>query len=172
MKWAAAALWGLIIGALFGMDAAPPQVIEAAPQAIEQQAAPLPLGRKSVVTADMFVSAGFYATGAPAWNGGIHSGVDYAAAEGSPVYMPFDCAYTMTGFYGDAGRFGEYLMCYFGDGYEYYTGHLQGVRAFGVGEMIPAGTHIGWTNGLDHTHVQLRDTSGNLVDFEEYYAAK
>lgn len=173
MKWAALALWGALFGALWGM---PQQVQEEVVQAEEQPALaqpaapPVVFGRKSVVIVDMFVSAGFYATGSPYWNGGIHSGVDYAAPQGSPVFMPFDCGFIMTGFYGDAGRFGEYLMCDLMDGYEYYSGHLQDVQGFSAGALIPAGTHIGWTNELAHTHIQLRDPSGALVNFEEYYA--
>jgi murein DD-endopeptidase MepM/ murein hydrolase activator NlpD len=128
------------------------------------------IGGKSVVTEGMDISAGFYDTGAAAWSGGIHGGVDFAAPQGSPVYMPFDCAYTMTGYYGDPGRLGYYLMCHITqDGFEYYSGHLQGVQPFSDGQMIPAGTHIGYTNEYAHTHVQLRDTLGNLVNFEAYY---
>lgn len=134
----------------------------------QQQAAPA-IGGKSVVTDAMTVSADFYATGAPAWNGGIHGGVDYNAPHGSPVYMPFDCAYTMTGHYDDPGRYGDYLICHLMDGYEYYSGHLENVQPFSEGQVITAGTLIGFTNELDHTHIQLRDTAGNLIDFQHYY---
>lgn len=127
-------------------------------------------GHKSVVTEAMSISAGFYDTGAPAWNGGIHGGNDYDAPQGSPVYMPFDCVYQMTGFYDDPGRYGQYLICHLMDGLEYYSGHLQDVQPFQEGAVIPAGTLIGFTNELAHTHVQLRDTSsGALLDFAQYY---
>jgi len=120
----------------------------------------------------MSVNAGFYATGSAAWasQGGMHYGVDYGAPEGSPVYMPFDCVYMMTGHYDDAARMGDYLMCHLLDGYEYYSGHLEGTQPFSEGQLIPAGTLIGFTNVYDHTHIQLRDPGGNLVDFEAYYA--
>ena len=134
-----------------------------------QLSQPIAQGHKSVVTREMSVNAGFYDTSSSAWVSGMHNGVDYGASHGSPVYMPFDCIYTMVGHYDDAARMGDYLMCNLLDGYEYYSGHLENVQSFGDGQIIPAGTLIGFTNEYDHTHVQLRDTGGNLIDFQEYY---
>ena len=69
-------LAALIGGALFGASQVAPVVASAPVVAVQATA---PTGGKSVVTEAMSVNAGFYATGAPAWNGGIHSGVDYGA---------------------------------------------------------------------------------------------
>jgi murein DD-endopeptidase MepM/ murein hydrolase activator NlpD len=158
-----------------GAQPAPVAVVEAAPAppVAIQQPVVAPIGAKSVVTEAMVISADFYATGSPAWagQGGMHYGVDYAAPHGSPVFMPFDCAYEMTGFYGDAGRFGQYLICDMA-GYEYYSGHLEDVQPFAPGQVIGAGSHIGYTNELAHSHIQLRDPSGALVDFAAYYAGR
>jgi hypothetical protein len=44
------------------------------------------------------------------------------------------------------------------------------VQAFVPGQVIAAGTVIGFTNVYDHTHIQARLPSGELIDFEEYYA--
>ncbi len=154
-------LSALLLGALWGAEEIPSAVI----------AAPVTTGAKSIVVEGMHVNAGFYATGSSAWasQGGMHYGVDYGAPHGSPVYMPFDCVYSMTGYYADAARLGQYLICYLRGGIEYYSGHLEGVQAFTEGQMIAAGTLIGFTNEYDHTHIQLRDTSGTLLDFEAYY---
>lgn len=128
-------------------------------------------GGKYMVTDDMNVSADFYATGSPAWagQGGMHYGVDYSAPQGSPVYMPFDCSFVMWGRYDDPGRMGDYIICIFGDGIEYYSGHLDAYAQFQPGQIIPAGTMVGTTNVYNHTHIQLRDPSGNLLDFEDYF---
>lgn len=139
------------------------------------QAQPIVYGVKSIVTLSMDVSADFYATG-NVWcfqNAGCqHTGVDYSAPHGSAVYMPFDCVYLMTGHYDDPARMGDYLICHLLDGHEYYSGHLESVQPFAAGQIIAAGTLIGFTNVYDHTHIQLRDTAGNLVDFQAYYATR
>jgi hypothetical protein len=161
----------LILVWLYRLGLQPVAIVEAQPALVAQQV--VVAGAKSVVTEAMSVSADFYATGSPAWasQSGMHYGVDYNAPHGSPVFMPFDCRYLMTGYYGDAGRMGDYLMCYIvQDGFEYYSGHLENVQPFAPGQIIPAGTPIGFTNEYAHTHIQLRDTSGNLIDFAAYYA--
>jgi murein DD-endopeptidase MepM/ murein hydrolase activator NlpD len=171
----AAVVWGAIFGA---SQIAPPVVANAAQEApqivAEFVSMPAPMGGKARVTEEMAVNAGFYATGSPAWasQGGVHYGVDYGAPQGSPVYMPFDCVYTMTGHYDDPARMGDYVMCHFMDGYEYYSGHLQDTQPFAPGQVIPAGTLIGFTNEYAHSHIQLRDPGGALVDFEAYWSAR
>jgi hypothetical protein len=35
--------------------------------------------------------------------------------------------------------------------------------------VIAAGTLIGFTNVYDHTHIQIRSPSGELLDFAQYY---
>jgi murein DD-endopeptidase MepM/ murein hydrolase activator NlpD len=168
---AAAVVWG----ALFGASQITPPAVASAPQEAPIAAEFVPaaaLGGKARVTDEMIVNAGFYATGSPAWasQGGTHWGVDYGAPQGNPVYVPFDCTYEMTGHYDDAARMGDYVICRLADGVEYYSGHLQDTQPFAPGQLIPAGTLIGFTNEYAHTHIQMRSPSGELLDFEEYFA--
>jgi murein DD-endopeptidase MepM/ murein hydrolase activator NlpD len=166
------AIAALILGAMWGASQiAPVEQAQAAPVQQATPAAQAPIGHKSVVTESMSVNAGFYATDSAAWasQGGMHYGTDYGAPQGSPVFMPFDCIYSMTGHYDDAARMGDYVICHLMDGVEYYSGHLEGVQAFVPGQVIAAGTVIGFTNVYDHTHIQARLPSGELIDFAQYY---
>jgi murein DD-endopeptidase MepM/ murein hydrolase activator NlpD len=147
---------------------------------VEVRAPAQPSG-KHPVTGAMAVSANFYATGSPAWAGqagGMHLGTDFAGNPGDNVYMPFDCTFDQTGFYEDAARWGHFLICYFGDGTLFYSGHLQDVIQPAQGTLIPAGTVIGHIGQLLHTHVKLEppgsphpcEGAGTCINFEDYYA--
>jgi hypothetical protein len=139
-----------------------------------------PSGKKHPVTDTMEVSANFTSTGSGAWSGqagGMHWGTDFAGNPGDPVYAPFDLTFEMTGFYGDPGRYGHYLIGRFDDGTLFYSGHLADVIQAAPGQRIAAGTVIGHIGELYHTHIKLEppgsphpcEGPGTCVDFEEYY---
>lgn len=151
------------------------------PQIAPAAAGPIPLGAKSVVTATMEVSAHFSDTGG-VWcfqAGCQHWGTDYAGLEGTPVYAPFDLQVIALGDYPPGPTWGQYLQGMFSDGTVFYAGHLKERPLFAIGQVLPAGTLIGLTNGYNHTHIQLGrpgDASacaqrGACLDFEVYYAS-
>jgi beta-N-acetylglucosaminidase len=126
------------------------------------------------VTETMEISAHFNTVNCTYWYNQPncqHMGVDYPAPYGDNVYMPFDCWYITTGNYQDSQRLGDYVMCTLADGNELYLGHLKDAIRYDTPRLIRAGDIIG-TILLDHTHVQLRDGNGTLLDFENYYDEK
>lgn len=129
---------------------------------------PIP-GGSHMVTIPERVTANFYSTGSPAWKnqpGGMHHGTDFSAPAGAKVYAPYSFTVARVGWYGDDGRYGFYVIGHMVGGEEYYSGHLKDVTV-NAGEQVPAGAVIGYTNHLNHTHVQLR-VNGKLTDFEEW----
>lgn len=140
---------------------------------------------KSVVTRSMSISTGFYARGCTpgntyAWQGQkdcMHWGIDFDCPDGCPVYAPFDMTIISLGYYDDAATEGEYIQGTLCDGYVLYLGHMRDRMPFTVGQFIRAGTPIGFTNKLDHTHAQLAPPgwtapcaeAGACINFVEYY---
>lgn len=138
-------------------------------------------GKKHPPTDTMNVNANFYSTGSWAWGdqyNGMHLGTDFIGNEGDTVYAPFDCLFHKVGFYGNLGTYGNYFICYFLDGTLFYSGHLKDTIQFAPGELVTAGTPIGYMNELNHTHIKLEppgsptpcEGAGTCIDFEEYYA--
>lgn len=141
-------------------------------------------GVKSVVTRSMTISTGFYAgteiSGVWASAGqknGMHWGVDFGGEEGTPVYMPFNFRVIAVGHYDDPAVEGDYIQGELDDGVVLYIGHMKDRPNFEIGSSIPAGTPIGFTNHLDHVHVQLAPKGwtgpcaqeGTCLNFVTYY---
>lgn len=144
------------------------------------QAAPVAAGAKYQVTPTMEVGAHFDTTDCGSWGFQVncqHWGTDYLAPEGTPVTAPFDLTIIALGEYPPGPTMGQYVQGTFADGYVFYSGHLENRPDFAIGETLPAGTLIGYTNSLNHTHIQLGPPGnpgacaqdGTCVDFETYY---
>lgn len=171
MKWLAVALWGIIIGGLLGMREAPPVVAQ-------EEAAIVLAGRKFQVTPTMEVSAGFYDTGG-VWCFQVncqHWGTDLLGYEGTPVYAPFEMRIIALGEYGPGPTWGQYVQGVLPDGAVLYLGHLKDRPA--LGDVVAAGTLLGFTNGYHHVHMQLAPPNntgpcaqdGSCLNFMEYFA--
>jgi hypothetical protein len=98
----------------------------------------------------------------------IHVGLDIGDLGGDkPVRLPVDCFYlTMAA---SDGYGGGHFMCTTYDGFQSYLGHLRDIVSYDSGAMLPKGTVIGYTTVYRHTHWQLKDPGGNLVDPLQYY---
>jgi murein DD-endopeptidase MepM/ murein hydrolase activator NlpD len=144
--------------------------------AITNRIANVTPGKKHNVSKDMHINADFDTVDCAYWgfqDNCQHFGTDIRLFGGEEVYAPFDCTYIMTGHYDEPALRGDYIMCTTNDDYELYSGHLDNAIKLSPGDNIAAGTVIGYGNAkLKHTHMQLRDPSGNLVDFMEYFNKK
>jgi murein DD-endopeptidase MepM/ murein hydrolase activator NlpD len=106
----------------------------------------------------------------------MHWGTDYIGTEGDKVYAPFDLTVISLGEYGPGPTMGEYVQGTFADGYVFYAGHLEHRPQFSVGQVLPAGTVLGYMNSYAHSHIQLAPpgnvrpcaNNGTCVDFEVY----
>lgn len=136
---------------------------------------PIESGNKFPATPTMAVNANFYTKGnvwcfqSPTCQ---HMGTDLIGPEGTPVYLPFTGKVYYRGYYPNDPLLGYYFGFILADGYEYYSGHLKNPIDINVGDVVQAGTKLGEMNSYNHTHVQMKDTSKTLIDFEEYYARK
>lgn len=131
-------------------------------------------GKIHPLTATGVINVGFYEVNCNYWGfqpGCQHFGTDYRLADGEAVYLPVTSAFIMHDAYPEGGpTAGEYVMFKTPDGYELYFGHLKNALNAKAGDIIPAGTIIGYGRGdLAHTHAQVRDPHGNLFDFEQFY---
>lgn len=153
---------------------------QSAPPAAQSDTWSAPAGGKFNVTPTMEVGAHFDTTDCGSWGfqvGCMHWGTDLMGAEGTPVTAPFDLTIISLGEYGPGPTWGQFVQGTFPDGYVFYSGHLEGRQPMSVGEIVPAGTLLGFTNAYNHTHIQLGPPgntgpcaqSGTCVDFELYY---
>lgn len=137
-------------------------------------------GAKSNVTPTMEVGAHFDTRDCGSWGFQVncqHWGTDYLAPEGTPVLAPFDMTVIALGEYPPGPTMGQYVQGTLPDGYVLYLGHLEGRQPMIVGDTLPAGTLLGFTNSLAHTHAQLAPPGdvgacaqdGSCVDFEVYW---
>lgn len=158
-----------------------PQASEPPMMVVQQPAAAPAMGAKSVVTTTMAVASHFDTADCGAWGfqaGCMHWGTDFMGTEGDPVFAPYDLTVIALGEYGPGPTWGQYVQGTLPDGSVYYSGHLQGRPPMDVGQMLPAGSVIGYMNGYAHTHVQLAGPGntgacaqdGTCLDFEYYYA--
>jgi murein DD-endopeptidase MepM/ murein hydrolase activator NlpD len=135
---------------------------------------------KANVTPTMEVGAHFDTADCSVWGFQVscqHWGTDLLGAEGTPVYAPFDLTVIALGEYGPGPTMGQYIQGTFSDGYVFYAGHLEGRQPMQVGDTLPAGALLGFTNAYAHTHIQLGPPGntgpcaqyGSCLDFETYW---
>lgn len=143
-------------------------------------AQPIVVGGKYPVTPTMQTSALFESQDCAVWGfqkDCQHWGVDYMAVEGTPVSAPFDMTIIALGEYPPGPTFGQYVQGTLPDGDVLYLGHLEARQPMQAGDVLPAGTLLGFTNSLQHTHAQLAPPGntgpcaqdGSCLDFADYY---
>lgn len=110
--------------------------------------------------------------------GTVHHGIDFSAAEGTPVYSVSDGIVTdvvnwcKTGSLGDScgGGFGNrvYVAYTNGDGHTYYViyAHLSSIGNVNVGDRVSAGSVVGYVGSTgsstgNHLHLEVRVDSTN-----------
>lgn len=136
---------------------------------------------KSVVTPTMAVGAHFGTRDCAAWGFQVacqHWGTDLLGDEGTPVYAPFDMQVIALGDYPPGPTWGQYVQGVFSDGYVFYAGHLQNRAAMRIGDVLAAGSLLGFTNAYNHTHIQMSGPGntgpcaqdGSCIDFEIYWS--
>lgn len=139
-----------------------------------------PVGHKANVTPTMEAGARFDTADCSVWGfqaGCQHWGTDLLGPEGTPVHAPFDLTIIALGEYGPGPTWGQYVQGTFADGYVFYAGHLEARQEMQVGQTLPAGTLLGFTNSYAHTHIQLGPPGnagacaqdGSCLDFERYF---
>jgi murein DD-endopeptidase MepM/ murein hydrolase activator NlpD len=136
--------------------------------------------RKSRVTDSMEIGASFNSVDCASWGfqaGCKHWGTDFICPENCVVGTPFDLQVIAVGYYESGPTEGQWIQGTFPDGFVFYAGHMKDRPDFQVGQVLSAGTPIGRTNHLNHTHVQLAESgntgacaqNGTCVDFATYY---
>jgi murein DD-endopeptidase MepM/ murein hydrolase activator NlpD len=88
---------------------------------------------------------------------GVHSGVDLAAQEGTPVRAAADGVVAQRG---KDRTFGNFVLLRHGGGYESYYGHLQDFNV-DKGDTVRIGATIGWVgntgrSSAPHLHLEIR----------------
>lgn len=131
-------------------------------------------GKLHPVTATQVINAHFTDKNCTWWGfqaGCQHFGTDYRLDDNEAVYLPVTSAFIIQDAYPEnTALAGQYVMFRTNNGYELYFGHLKRALTANAGDIVAAGTIIGYgRKDLLHTHVQVRDPQGNLMDFEDFY---
>lgn len=117
--------------------------------------------------AGAMLPSGFFAT--QGYHPG-HYGVDIAGPMGSPIYAPVKMTIKNAGW----GNLGNEVRGVTPEGLEYDFGHFQNVAALKPGQIIPAGTLIGYEGSTfnadvggyssgPHLHLQIKGPGGTHV---------
>lgn len=95
----------------------------------------------------------------------MHTGLDFAAAMGTPIYATGDGTVSTTGF--DNGGYGNHVIINHGYGYQTLYGHMIKVKAK-RGQRVERGEVIGWVGSTGkstgpHCHYEVIK-NGNKID--------
>jgi murein DD-endopeptidase MepM/ murein hydrolase activator NlpD len=95
----------------------------------------------------------------------MHKGLDFTAAQGTPIYATGDGRVTMAGF--DESGFGNHVIINNGYGYETLFGHMARVKVR-PGQKVKRGEVIGWVGSTGkstgpHCHYEVH-INGREVD--------
>jgi murein DD-endopeptidase MepM/ murein hydrolase activator NlpD len=87
----------------------------------------------------------------------MHTGLDFAAASGTPIYATADGTVIETGF--DEGGYGNHVIINHGYGYQTLYGHMVRIKA-GRGQRVSRGEVIGWVGSTGkstgpHCHYEV-----------------
>jgi murein DD-endopeptidase MepM/ murein hydrolase activator NlpD len=91
----------------------------------------------------------------------FHAGLDFAAAQGTPIYATADGRIKQAGY--DEGGYGNHVVVSHGYGYETVYGHMVRIKAR-VGRSIKRGEVIGWVGNTGkstgpHCHYEVHKNS-------------
>ena len=100
----------------------------------------------------------------------MHTGLDFAAAIGTPIYATADGRISESGF--DNSGYGIYVLINHGFGYETLYGHMLKVKAHN-GEVVKRGQVIGWVGNSGkstgaHCHYEVI-RNGEKIDPVHYF---
>ncbi len=100
----------------------------------------------------------------------MHTGLDFAAAQGTPIYATADGSVEETGY--DNGGYGNHVIINHGYGYETLYGHMIKIKAR-QGEKVKRGQIIGWVGSTGkstgpHCHYEVI-RNGNKIDPIHYF---
>ncbi|MGV9316133.1 M23 family metallopeptidase [Streptomyces sp. NPDC003691] len=99
------------------------------------------------------------------WSSGQHTGLDFAAAAGTPVKAVGAGTVKSAGY---AGSYGYQIILELNDGTEVMYAHLSKIEA-NVGQKVVAGDQIGRVGGTgnvtgDHLHLEVKTPGGTTID--------
>ena len=100
----------------------------------------------------------------------MHTGLDFAAAIGTPIYATADGTTASTAF--DAGGYGNHVILNHGYGYQTLYGHMVRIKTH-VGEHVKRGQIIGWVGSTGkstgpHCHYEVI-RNGEKIDPVHYF---
>jgi murein DD-endopeptidase MepM/ murein hydrolase activator NlpD len=107
----------------------------------------------------------------------FHSGLDFSAPQGTPIYATADGRVTTAGNLGNG--FGNNVVISHGFGYETLYGHMYRIKAK-LGQMVKRGEVIGWIGSTGkstgpHLHYEVHK-SGRVLDpiyfLQRYFARR
>ena len=89
----------------------------------------------------------------------IHTGIDFAAASGTPIYSAMDGVVLLR--LTNMGTFGHHIVVYHGGGITTMYAHMSSFGPFQVGDDVRRGDVIGYVGrtGMstgDHTHFEYQ----------------
>lgn len=95
----------------------------------------------------------------------LHTGIDFTAAMGTPIYATGDGVIEEAGF--DNGGYGNHVIINHGYGYETLYGHMVKIKSR-IGERVKRGQVIGWVGSSGkstgpHCHYEVIK-NGNKID--------
>ena len=87
----------------------------------------------------------------------MHTGIDFTAATGTPIYATGDGVVQMSGY--DNGGYGNHVIINHGYGYNSLYGHMKKIKAR-IGEKVQRGEVIGWVGSTGkstgpHLHYEV-----------------
>lgn len=99
------------------------------------------------------------------WSSGFHTGLDFAAPEGTPIFAAADGVVVTAGW---GGAFGNYTVIEHADGTTTHYAH-QASQAVHVGDQVTAGQQIGTVGSTGnstgpHLHFEVHSASGERMD--------
>ena len=120
---------------------------------------------QKVTPTENFEYTSTYNESGPHWSSGFHTGTDYAAPEGTPIYAAADGVVVEAGW---GGAYGNYTVIQHEDGTTTHYAH-QSSQSVSVGDTVSAGEQIGTVGSTGnstgaHLHFEVRDSAGNFMD--------
>ena len=106
-----------------------------------------------------------YGQGGGYWSSGYHTGTDFAAPSGTPIYSAEDGVVIEAGY---AGAYGNYTVIRHEGGITTAYAHQSSISV-SVGQRVSAGQTIGTVGSTGnstgpHLHFEVRNASGNFMD--------